>query len=261
MGPPPEATPPTPPTLVPDGIVACLFDLDGVLTRTAEVHAHAWKEMFDAYLRADAARRGVEYVEFRLPEDYAAYVDGKLRQDGVRSFLASRGIVLPEGTPADPPTADTVYGLGSRKNDLVLALIHRDGVAVYEHSIAYVEAVRAAGLPRAVVSASRNCREVLQAAGIEDLFDVRIDGTVAAAEHLDGKPAPDMFLAAAHHLSVPPATAAVYEDAVAGVQAGHAGAFGWVVGVNRVGDGHADALKASGADLVVDDLGDLLGPA
>jgi beta-phosphoglucomutase family hydrolase len=261
MGPPPEATPPTSPALVPHGIVACLFDLDGVLTRTAEVHAHAWKEMFDAFLRADAAARGIEYVEFRLPEDYTSYVDGKLRQDGVRSFLASRGIVLPEGAPDDPPAADTVYGLGTRKNDMVLALIHRDGVAVYERSITYVKAVRDAGLPRAVVSASRNCQQVLQAAGIEDLFDVRIDGTVAETEHLGGKPAPDMFLAAAHHLSVAPAAAAVYEDAVAGVQAGHAGAFGWVVGVDRVGGGHADALNAGGADVVVDDLGDLIGSA
>jgi len=241
---------------LPEGIRAGLFDLDGVLTRTADVHAHAWKEMFDAFLRDDAARRGVEYVEFRLPEDYASYVDGKLRQDGVRSFLASRAIVLPEGMPDDPSAADTVYGLGTRKNDLVLELIHRDGVAVYEHSIAYVEAVRAAGLPRAVVSASRNCQLVLQAAGIEHLFDVRIDGTVAEVEHLEGKPAPDMFLAAAHHLSVAPASAAVYEDAVAGVQAGHAGGFGWVVGVDRIG--HAEALKANGADTVVDDLGDLM---
>jgi len=256
MGGPSEPVVTTSAALVPPGIAACLFDLDGVLTRTAEVHAAAWKEMFDAFLSDAAARRGVEDVPFRLPEDYAAYVDGKLRQDGVRSFLASRSIVLPEGTPDDPPSADTVYGLGTRKNDMVLAIIHRDGVDVFEHSITYVEAVRAAGLPRAVVSASRNCQQVLQAAGIEHLFDVRVDGTVAEVEHLSGKPAPDMFLAAAHHLGVEPSAAAVYEDAVAGVQAGHAGGFGWVVGVDRIG--HADALAAGGADVVVSDLGDLM---
>jgi beta-phosphoglucomutase family hydrolase len=241
---------------LPSGIRACLFDLDGVLTQTARVHAQAWKEMFDAFLRERSKRTGEPFVPFDKAADYNDYVDGKPRYDGVRSFLASRGIVLPEGDPGDPPSAETVRGLGNRKNELVLALLRRDGVEVYEGSVRYVRAVRDAGLHRAVVSASANTREVLKAAGIEDLFEVRIDGIVAAERHLRGKPAPDPFLAAAAELKVPAAEATVFEDALAGVEAGRAGNFGFVVGVDRVGQ--RQALLAHGADIVVDDLADLI---
>jgi beta-phosphoglucomutase family hydrolase len=241
---------------LPSGIRACLFDLDGVLTQTARVHAQAWKEMFDAFLRRRSERSGEPFVPFDPVADYSAYVDGKPRYDGVRAFLASRAIELPEGDPSDPPSAETVCGLGNRKNELVLALLRRDGVQVYEGSVRYVRAVRDAGLHRAVVSASANTREVLKAAGIEDLFEVRIDGIVAAERHLRGKPAPDPFLAAAAELKVPAAEAAVFEDALAGVEAGRAGNFGYVVGVDRVGQRRA--LLEHGADIVVDDLGELL---
>ena len=241
---------------LPSGIRACLFDLDGVLTQTARVHAQAWKEMFDAFLRQRSKRSGEPLVPFDAVADYSAYVDGKPRYDGVRSFLASRAIELPEGDPSDPPSAETVCGLGNRKNELVLALLRRDGVEVYEGSVRYVRAVRDAGLHRAVVSASANTREVLKAAGIEDLFEVRIDGIVAAERHLRGKPAPDPFLAAAAELKVPAAEAAVFEDALAGVEAGRAGDFGYVVGVDRVGQ--RPALLDHGADVVVDDLAELL---
>ena len=241
---------------VPAGIAACLFDLDGVLTQTAKVHAAGWKEMFDAFLLDRAHSSSERFRPFELPADYAAHVDGRLRQDGVRTFLASRGIALPGGSADDPPTMPSVHGLGNRKNDLVLELIRRDGVDVYESSVRFVEAVRSAGLARAVVSASRNCQAVLAAAGIEDLFDVRVDGEVAARQGLRGKPAPDMFIAAAAALDVEPGGAAVFEDAVAGVEAGRAGGFGWVVGVDRTGQGAA--LLAHGADVVVGDLGELL---
>lgn len=241
---------------VPEGIAACLFDLDGVLTQTAALHAEAWKEMFDAVLLERANKLGDAFRPFELPVDYVEHVDGKLRQDGVRSFLTSRGITIPEGVPGDPPAAETVHGLGARKNELVLELIRTQGVNLYEASVRFVEVVRDAGLPRAVVSASKNCQEVLAATGIEGLFDVRIDGVVAEREGLKGKPAPDMFLAAAESLGVEPALGAVFEDAEAGVAAARAGAFGWVVGVDRTG--HADALRRHGADVVVSDLGELL---
>jgi beta-phosphoglucomutase family hydrolase len=241
---------------VPAGITACLFDLDGVLTQTAKVHAAAWKEMFDAFLRERATASNEAFRPFEA-SDYAAYVDGRLRQDGVRTFLASRGIELPEGAADDPPDAESVNGLGNRKNDLFTELLDRQGVERYEGSVTFVEAVRDAGLRRAVVSASKNCKEVLEAAGIDHLFEVRIDGAVAAEEGLAGKPAPDTFLAGAEKLGVAPAQAAVFEDAVAGVEAGRAGSFGWVVGVDRVG--HADELRTAGADVVVDDLSQLLG--
>jgi beta-phosphoglucomutase family hydrolase len=242
--------------MLPEGIGACLFDLDGVLTQTAKVHASAWKRMFDDFLLNWSRRTGEPFRPFEIATDYAQYVDGKLRQDGVRAFLASRAIELPEGAPDDPPTAQSVNGLGTRKNDLVLALIKRDSVEVYEGSVRFVEAARDAGLRRAVVSASKNCQQVLAAAGIEELFQVRVDGIVAADAGLRGKPAPDMFLAAAKALVVDPAHCAIFEDAVAGVQAGRAGAFGWVVGVDRVGQ--ADVLRNHGADRVVGDLSELL---
>jgi beta-phosphoglucomutase family hydrolase len=241
---------------MPHGITACLFDLDGVLTQTAKLHAAAWKQMFDAFLVDRSRLTGEPFHEFGLPDDYTAYVDGKLRQDGVRAFLESRGIVLPEGSPGDPPSASTVYGLGTRKNDLVLELIRTQGVEVYEGSVRFVEAVRVAGLRLAVVSASKNCRDVLVAAGIETLFEVRVDGVVAERDGLRGKPAPDMFLAAAAALGAQPGQCAVFEDAVAGVEAGRAGAFGWVIGVDRVGQ--PELLQSHGADQVVSDVSDLL---
>src|SRR3954452_19067273 len=241
---------------LPDGIEACLFDLDGVLTRTAKVHAAAWKEMFDDYLRKRAERTGEAFVAFDAGDDYNEYVDGKPRYDGVRSFLQSRGVELPDGSPDDPPAAETIDGLGNRKNELVLELIERDGVDAYEGSIRYVKAARDAGLRRAVVSSSTNCRDVLEAAGMLDLFEEIVDGNVAREQGLKGKPAPDTFLAGARAVGVAADRAVVFEDAVAGVEAGRAGSFGFVVGVDRVG--HADALREHGADVVVQDLAELL---
>ena len=241
---------------LPRAIRACLFDLDGVLTQTARVHAAAWQDMFDAFLRDRAAQTGEPFVPLDPVADYDEYIDGKLRYDGVRSFLASRGIELPEGEPTDPPDANTVHGLGNRKNELVLSLIRTKGVDAYEGSVRYVRAARDAGLRRAVVSASANARDVLEAAGIADLFEVRIDGIVAAEQHLRGKPAPDTFLAAAKALELEASEAAVFEDALAGVAAGKAGGFGFVVGVDRVGQ--AEALRQHGADVVVRDLAELV---
>ncbi|HEX4538688.1 MAG TPA: beta-phosphoglucomutase family hydrolase [Acidimicrobiales bacterium] len=241
---------------LPDNVVACLFDLDGVLTKTAKVHAAAWRQMFDDFLAQRAKQRGETFVPFDAITDYDEYVDGKPRMDGVRSFLAARGIELPEGKPDDPPSEETVHGLGNRKNEIVLRLIREQGVEAYPGSVRYVRAVRDAGLHRAVVSSSANCHDVLVAAGIADLFEVRIDGLVAEAEHLKGKPAPDTFLAGAKALNVDPGQAAVFEDALAGVAAGRAGNFGYVVGVDRVGQ--ADALRQHGADVVVTDLAELL---
>lgn len=241
---------------LPPGITACLFDLDGVLTQTARVHAAAWQEMFDEYLRGGERERGEQFVAFDPARDYDEYVDGKPRYDGVRSFLASRGIELPRGTPDDPPGTETIDGLGNRKNEIVLKLIHDDGVQPYEGSVRYVKAAREAGLRRVVVSSSTNCRDVLSAAGILDLFEDIVDGHVTEREGLKGKPAPDTFLAGAKVVGVEPAAAAVFEDALAGVQAGHAGGFGIVVGVDRVGQ--AEALRSHGADIVVEDLAELL---
>jgi beta-phosphoglucomutase family hydrolase len=241
---------------LPPEIKACLFDLDGVLTETATLHAAAWKEMFDDFLRERAQKTGERFVPFDPGDEYNELVDGRPREDGVRSFLASRDIELPDGEPNDPPETDTIAGLGNRKNALVLDLIHTRGVHVYEGSVDFVRAAREAGLRTAVVSASENTREVLAVAGIEELFEVRIDGIVRKELHLQGKPAPDTFLAAARALGVMAADAAVFEDALAGVAAGRAGAFGLVVGVDRVG--HAEALRAHGADVVVSDLSDLL---
>ncbi|MEV6686556.1 beta-phosphoglucomutase family hydrolase [Streptomyces sp. NPDC051130] len=241
---------------LPDHVSACLFDLDGVLTRTAKVHAAAWKEMFDDYLRRRADRDGSAFVPFDAVHDYDEYVDGRPREDGVRTFLASRGITLPEGTSGDGPDQETVHGLGNRKNELVLRAIREQGVESYEGSVDYVRAVRDAGLRRAVVSSSANCRDVLVAAGIEDLFEDRVDGLTIAEQGLRGKPAPDSYLAAARLFGTDPRDAAVFEDALAGVAAGKAGGFGFVVGVDRTGQ--ADELRAHGADVVVTDLAELL---
>ncbi|HTI32336.1 MAG TPA: beta-phosphoglucomutase family hydrolase [Miltoncostaea sp.] len=244
---------------LPDGTRACLFDLDGVLTRTAVVHAAAWKSMFDAYLLDRSRRTGEPFVPFDAGRDYDAYVDGKPRADGVRDFLASRGITLPGGSAGDPPTAETVAGLGARKNARVLKLIHERGVEPYPGSVRYVHAVRDAGLRTAVVSSSTNCRDVLVSAGMADLFDERIDGVLAERRGLRGKPAPDTFLEGARAVGVEPSRAVVFEDALAGVEAGNAGRFGLVVGVDRVGQ--AQALAAHGADVVVRDLAELLDAA
>jgi len=241
---------------LPNNVRACLFDLDGVLTDTASLHAAAWKQMFDEYLRERAKQTGEQFVPFDERSDYGNYVDGKPRYDGVRSFLASRGIELPAGGSGDPASAETVAGLGNRKNELVLKLMREQGIQSYPGSVGYLEAVRDAGLRRAVVSASKNCLEVIRAAGIEDLFEVRVDGVVAERENLPGKPAPDTFLAAAHALGVEASEAVVFEDALAGVEAGRAGNFGFVVGVDRVG--HAKELKEHGASVVVSDLSELL---
>jgi beta-phosphoglucomutase family hydrolase len=237
---------------LPDGIRACLFDMDGVLTETATVHARAWKSMFDAYLRQ---REGEDFAPF-TQDDYDRYVDGKPRYDGVKSFLAARGIELPQGSPDDAQGAETIDGLGNRKNELVLKLIHDEGVEAYPGSIKYLDAARDAGLHRAVVSSSANCADVLRAAGIEDYFEVRVDGHVVEDQGLKGKPAPDTYLHAAELLGVEAAQATVYEDALSGVEAGRAGNFGFVVGVDRVGQ--AEALTEHGASVVVKDLADLL---
>jgi beta-phosphoglucomutase family hydrolase len=239
---------------LPDDITALLFDLDGVLTPTAKIHFKAWKQTFDEFLKE---RDGDSFKGF-TQDDYNQYVDGMSRFDGVRSFLKSRGIELPEGAENDPGSGGepTIHGLGNRKNDLVRELIEKDGVKPYEGSLRFVQAARDAGLARAVVSASANCRPVLRSAGIEDLFDAIIDGQVADEQQLRGKPHPDTYLAGARALGVDPSVGAVFEDATAGVQAGHDGHFGYVVGVDRVD--HAAALRSHGADVVVKDLADLL---
>ncbi|MBQ1088318.1 beta-phosphoglucomutase family hydrolase [Streptomyces sp. B93] len=240
---------------LPEGILACLFDLDGVVTKTAAVHAAAWKETFDAFLRD---RDGEHFRPFDA-HDYDEYVDGLPRADGVRTFLASRGIHLPEGTPEDPPDAATVHGLGNRKNELLLTRIRTQGVEPYDGTLRYIDAVRAHGLRTAVVSSSANTLDVLRSIDAEHLFDVRVDGVTARERGLPGKPRPDTFLAAARDLGVTARQSAVFEDALAGMDAGRAGGFGYVVGVDRVGQ--SDALYAHGADIVVGDLAELGGKA
>lgn len=243
---------------LPDQIDAVLFDLDGVLTSTAEVHARAWKEMFDDFLEDWARRSGDPEEPFDIERDYEQYVDGKPRLDGVRSFLASRDIHLPEGAADDPPSGMTVNALGTRKNILVLDKIAKEGVKLYPGTMSYLRACVAAGKHTALVSSSANAASVAESAGFADLLEVRVDGNTIIERGLAGKPAPDTFLAAAQELGVPADRAAVFEDAEAGVAAGHAGKFGYVVGVDRVGHGHAEALRAHGADVVVTDLADLL---
>jgi beta-phosphoglucomutase family hydrolase len=240
---------------LPDGIRGCLFDLDGVITKTAAVHDAAWQEMFDSFLRERSRQTGEPFVPFDPVADYEKFVDGKPRADGARSFLQSRGINLPEGDPEDPPGTPTVHGLSNQKNEILLLRIRTDGVEVYPGSVRYARAVRDAGLRRAVVSSSANTHDVLAAAQVEDLFEAVIDGLVAEREHLRGKPAPDTFLAGARALGLAPPEAAVFEDALAGVAAGRAGRFGFVVGVDRLGQ--AGALREHGADVVVSDLAEL----
>jgi beta-phosphoglucomutase family hydrolase len=241
---------------LPEQTRACLFDLDGVLTDTASVHKRAWQAMFDSYLRTRAERTGEEFVPFDIGTDYLKYVDGKKREDGVSSFLASRGIELPEGDPGDGPDAETVFGLGNRKNKMFLQTLHNDGVEVFDGSRRYLEAVSAAGLGVAVVSSSANTKEVLEITGLDRYVQHRVDGVVMREQNIPGKPAPDSFLRAAELLNVAPGEAAVFEDALAGVAAGRAGHFGCVVGVDRVGQ--AEALRRNGADVVVTDLAELL---
>ncbi len=234
---------------------AALFDLDGVVTKTAVVHAAAWKTLFDGFLELHAGRTGQKFVPFTVDGDYLDYVDGKPRYDGVESFLAARGITLPYGDPADPPERETVCGLGNRKDEMFVAQLERDGVEVYPASVSMIRQLLDAGTATAIVSASNNCRLVLETAGIADLFQTRVDGLEATRLSLQGKPAPDTFLEAARRLAVEPAQAVVFEDALAGVEAGRRGAFGWVVGVDRTGN--RNALAAHGADVVVADLGEI----
>lgn len=241
---------------LPEKVRACLFDLDGVLTDTASVHTKAWKVMFDAYLSERSKRTGEKFVPFDPATDYRQYVDGKKREDGIRSFLSSRKIELPDGSPDDPDDAETVYGLGNCKNGMFQKILHDDGVEVFDGSRRYLEAVSAAGLSIAVVSASANTPEVLKITGLDRFIQQRVDGNTLRDEHIAGKPAPDSFLRGAQLLDVTPDAAAVFEDALSGVAAGRAGNFGFVIGVDRVGQ--AEELRRNGADVVVTDLAELL---
>lgn len=240
----------------PDRFDAVLFDLDGVLTSTAAIHATCWKLMFDYFLQHRAEETGEPFVPFDMDKDYKSFVDGKLRYDGVKGFLSSRKIQLPYGSPEDDPQLETVCGLGNRKDALVKKRLDNEGVEVFAGSVAVVNWLRERGIRTAVVSASKNCRQILQTAGIRDLFEQVVDGEVAERLHLAGKPAPDTFIKGAELLGVAPNRAVVVEDAISGVQAGRAGGFGLVIGVDRHGD--PDSLLRHGADRVVADLGELL---
>jgi beta-phosphoglucomutase family hydrolase len=235
---------------------AILLDLDGVITDTASVHAACWKQMFDEYLLNRATLRGEPFRPFEIATEYRLYVDGKPRFDGVRDFLTSRGIELPEGSMDDPPEAETVGGLGNRKNDLVNNIIEEKGVEPYEGSVTFIRQLRHQGFKIAVVTSSQNCTAVLKAAKLDHFFDLQVDGNVIHAEHLAGKPAPDTYLRAAKLLGVEPSRAVVIEDALSGVEAGSAGNFGLVIGVAR--KGNAEELRRHGAHLVVNDLGELV---
>ena len=242
---------------LPEQITVALFDLDGVLTDTASVHSAAWKQTFDELLRR---RDGNGFTPFSA-DDYEDYVDGKPRADGVRDFLSSRHVELPEGEPDDPVDAMTVNGVGNRKNELLLDKIHTNGVTVYEGSRRYLQAARDQGLRRFVVSSSANTTDVLRVTGLAQYIEGQIDGNTLRARHIQGKPAPDSFLAGAALAGAEPGHAVVFEDAVAGVQAGHGGGFGYVVGVNRIDADHGTELARHGADVVVDDLAELLDRA
>lgn len=236
---------------LPDSITACLFDLDGVLTDTASVHRKAWGQTFDPLLKDHGQPPFSD-------SDYTDHVDGKPRSDGVRDFLRSRGIELPEGSANDPPSNDTITGVGNRKNELLLNAVRNDGVRVFDGSRRYLEAARDAGLRRLVVSSSANTKDVLHVTGLEELVEGRVDGNTIKEKAMRGKPAPDSFLEGARVLGVRPEQAAVFEDALSGTQAGHDGKFGYVVGVNRLDADHARGLQEHGASVVVDDLAELL---
>lgn len=233
-------------------IKAVILDLDGVITQTARQHARAWKQMFDAYLEARSRQTGEHHEPFDIDADYARYIDGKLRYDGVRSFLASRGIELPEGSPDDGPDEETISGLGNRKNAYFHEILEGEGIEPFADAVEQIQRWNEAGLKLAVISSSRNCKAILEAAGLDKLFEVRVDGVESDRLDLEGKPAPDIFLEAARRLKVEPEEAIVVEDAQAGVEAGRRGGFGLVAGVSR--DGGKDVLKAHGADIVVRDL-------
>ena len=237
---------------------AVLFDMDGVITETAVLHAAAWKRLFDEYLKKLGARTQSRYEPFDLARDYRVYVDGKSRYDGVKDFLKSRSLTLPPGSPDDGPDRETIYGLGNKKDEYFDVCFRETGVVVYPGTVRYLHAARAAGLKTAVVSSSHHCREIIQSAGLAPLFETRIDGHEIDRLHLRGKPAPDTFLEAARRLDIVPAKAIVIEDALAGVQAGRAGGFGLVIGVNR--ENQAEALRQQGADIVVADLAEMLSP-
>ena len=247
---------PTQIEITPSRFDAVLFDLDGVLTSTADIHASAWKRMFDDYLRKRAGNKAEPCRPFDIATDYKLYVDGRPRYEGVQTFLESRGIRLPRGTPASPAGEETVCGLGNAKDQMVQAAIDAGRVQSFPASIEFARRVRDRGIKTAVVTSSRNCDAVLRAAGIDDLFEVRVDGRAIEDEGLRGKPAPDSFLRAAERLGVSPSRAVVVEDALSGVEAGRAGRFGLVVGIDRHGDG--DALRRHGADVVVNDLAELI---
>ncbi len=234
---------------------AAIFDLDGVVTQTAKLHAIAWKRLFDQFLENASKDRHIPFVPFDIKADYKTYVDGKPRYDGIQSFLASRRIQLPWGNPDDPPNWTTIIGLGKIKNQYYLELLHQKGADVYASSVELIREFREKGLKTAVVSSSKNCQEILEVAHIEHLFDTRVDGEVGERLHLRGKPNPDYFLQAARNLQVLPARSIVFEDALSGVEAGAKGGFGLVIGVNR--ENQASALKAHGANIVVDDLSEL----
>ncbi len=236
---------------------AVIFDLDGVITKTARLHSQAWKELFNTYLEEKGQKNNQKYSEFRHDPDYLKYVDGKPRYDGVKSFLDSRDIDIPWGSPDDPPEKETICGLGNRKNELFRKVMHRDGVDVFPSTIELVKSLSERGIPAGVASSSKNCQEILQAAGIESLFGTRVDGIVYQELRLNGKPEPDIFLKACENLGVHPAHSVVVEDAVSGVQAGARGHFGLVIGIAR--ESNADELKKNGADVVVTDLGELDG--
>ena len=244
------------PRVTTDDFDAVLFDLDGVLTSTARVHSVCWKRMFDDFLQQHTAAAGGTLVPFDMDSDYKLYVDGKPRYDGVQSFLESRGIELPYGDPGDPPGALSACGLGNRKDRLFNEVLKAEGVEAYEGTIRWVRDLRSRGMKMAVVSSSKNCKPIMEAAAIDDLFDTRVDGEIAQRLKIPGKPAPDTYLKAAEELGVSPERAVVVEDALSGVEAGRRGGFGLVIGVDRHDD--ADALRGSGADIVVTDLAEML---
>ena len=256
-----DVSPPAPPPITRQRFDAVLFDLDGVLTSTAAIHAAAWKRMFDQYLQDHAPAAGAgdasRYRPFDIDVDYKRYVDGKPRYEGVRSFLESRGIHLPYGEPTDPPGDATVSALGNRKQVLVQQAIDNGEVEPFEGSVRWVKELQGQGFRLGVVSSSRNCGPVLRAAKMDHMFEVRVDGLTLAEQNLRGKPAPDSFLRAAELLGATPARSVVVEDAISGVEAGRAGGFGLVIGVDR--EGHADALLRHGADAIVRDLSELVG--